>query len=96
MSTTKSVNVSYDRIAVDSITEKDKGAGVSVASGILNFEDDMYVYTKAGTPTDGTSGTGAGVGGPGTLCIDYTNKLLYMNEGTKASPSWGLVSAQSA
>lgn len=91
----KSVNVSYDRIAVDSITEKDQGDGVSVASGILNFENDIYVYTKAGAPTNGTSGTGAGVGGPGTLCVDYTNKLLYMNEGTKASPSWGKVGDQS-
>lgn len=89
------INVSYDRIAVDSLTEKNANKGVAVASGILNFKNDIFVYTKAGTPTDGTSGTGAGYGGPGSLCVDYTNKLLYMNEGTKASPAWSKVGTQS-
>lgn len=93
--TVKKINVTYNRIAVTSLTEKESDKGIAVASGILNFENDLFVYTKAGTPTSGTAGTGAGQGGPGALCVDYTNKLLYMNEGTKASPSWGKVGSQS-
>jgi hypothetical protein len=41
-----------------------------------------------GVPTDGTSGTGVGLAGPGSLICDYTNKDWYINIGTKASPAW--------
>lgn len=42
----------------------------------------------AGTPTNGTSGFGAGKAGVGCLAIDVTNAVLYINTGTKASPVW--------
>jgi len=43
-----------------------------------------------GVPTSGTSGTGVGVCGPGSLYFDATNALLYMNTNTTASPTWTL------
>ena len=39
-------------------------------------------------PTNGTSGTGAGLAEPGSLLIDVTNKRTYQNTNTKASPTW--------
>ena len=61
------------------------GADVSVGVSLI---------PKAGTPVDGTSGTGAGIVAPGALCYDTTNKLLYQNRNTKASPMWRLVGPQ--
>lgn len=46
------------------------------------------VYAKAGAPVDGTSGTLAKIARPGSLLADTTNFVLYMNSGTKASPTW--------
>src|SRR5690348_7284267 len=46
------------------------------------------IFTNAGAPTNGTSGTQAGVAGPGSLLIDTTNKAFYQNTNTKASPTW--------
>ena len=48
----------------------------------------------AGAPTDGTSGTGAGVAHPGSLYIDTTNAKLYINTNTQASPTYTVVGAQ--
>lgn len=48
-------------------------------------------WRNAGAPTDGTSGTLAGVAAPGDLLIDTTNTKLYQNINTKASPTWGQV-----
>jgi hypothetical protein len=41
-----------------------------------------------GAPSSGTSGTGVNKAGKGSLCVDYTNGQLYINTGTKASPTW--------
>lgn len=49
---------------------------------------DVVLFPNAGAPTDGTSGTGAGKFGKGSLVIDYTNGQLYINTNTKASPTW--------
>jgi len=48
----------------------------------------------AGAPTDGTSGTGAGLAHPGSLYIDTTNAKLYINTNTQASPTYTVVGAQ--
>ncbi|MCC7047202.1 MAG: hypothetical protein IT562_10855 [Alphaproteobacteria bacterium] len=40
----------------------------------------------AGAPTSGT--TGAGIAPIGSVYYDTTNKVEYINEGTKASPTW--------
>lgn len=42
----------------------------------------------SGSPTNGTSGTGAGKASPGSTIYDYTNGVRWMNIGTKASPTW--------
>jgi len=55
--------------------------GRDITDGTLSIAND-------GTPVDGTSGTGAGVVGPGCLCIDTSNTILYINTGTRASPLW--------
>lgn len=50
--------------------------------------NDVYHYTMNGTPTDGASGTGANVMGPGSTIIDYGSATVYVNFGTKAAPVW--------
>jgi hypothetical protein len=59
------------------------------ASGIASL------FSNAGAPSNGTSGTGAGIAGPGSLCVDTTNFNLYINAGTLASPTWKLVTRAS-
>jgi hypothetical protein len=51
-------------------------------------KDNVLVISNAGAPSDGTTGTGAGKAGPGSLLVDITNKKLYQNTNTKASPTW--------
>lgn len=46
------------------------------------------VWRNAGAPTDGAAGTLYNRADPGDLLIDTTNKTLYQNTGTKASPTW--------
>lgn len=57
------------------------GAGVHIGNSV-------WVIQKAGVPANGTSGTGAGWAGIGTLYINRTAGTLYQNTGTKASPTW--------
>ncbi len=54
----------------------------------LGLANDVIIRTGAGVPTDGASGTGAGVDGPGSIYIDVTAKVMYVNTGTKAIPAW--------
>jgi hypothetical protein len=51
---------------------------------------DVLVMTNNGAPSNGT--TGAGVLPPGSLVIDVDNFNVYVNSGTKASPSFSVVS----
>lgn len=57
----------------------------------LSMGNDVVILTNAGVPTNGGAGTGVGVAGPGSICVDYTNANLYVNGNTKASPTWKLV-----
>lgn len=50
----------------------------------------IFDLVSNGAPTNGTSGTGAGVAGPGSTLFDYLNKIYYWNSGTLASPTWSL------
>lgn len=50
--------------------------------------NDVFDCVGSGAPTNGTSGTGAGITGPGSSYFDLTNKKLYHNVNTKASPYW--------
>ena len=45
------------------------------------------VFNTSSAPTDGTSGTLVGVAGPGSILM-RTNGSVYVNTGTKASPTW--------
>ncbi len=53
--------------------------------------NDVWTVCGSGAPTNGTSGTGAGLCGPGSEYRDYTNANFYINANTKASPTWKLV-----
>lgn len=55
----------------------------------------VIIFTNAGVPTDGTSGTKVSKAGPGSICVDTTNKKLYINGNTQASPTWKLVTSAS-
>jgi len=57
-------------------------------------DNDLLPVVNAGAPTNGTSGTGATFAGPGCLCIDVTNKILYINTNTRLSPTWTKVGTQ--
>ena len=48
----------------------------------------VMIFAHDGTPTDGTSGTKAGRADTGSLCLDCSNGVLYVNTNTKASPLW--------
>jgi hypothetical protein len=52
----------------------------------------MFDIAGSGSATDGTSGTGVGLCGPGSTYMDYGSGILYVNTGTKASPVWVLPS----
>jgi hypothetical protein len=64
------------------------------SKGDLRLSNEIVVLSGAGAPTDGTSGTGVGNAGPGSLYIDRTAGKLYINTNTKASPTWVVVGAQ--
>jgi len=51
------------------------------------------VWANAGAPTSGTSGTFVNQAQPGDLLVDTTNKTLYQNTNTAASPTWTQLSA---
>lgn len=63
----------------------------------VSFNADPLVWqappamTGAGAPTSGALGTGHGVANPGTFYFDTTNKVLYININTWASPTWAPV-----
>lgn len=46
------------------------------------------IHAGSAPPLSGTSGTFAGGTGTGALYTDQTNNIVYVNEGTKASPYW--------
>lgn len=62
-------------------------------NAILDLPDGAAILTRAGVPVDGTSGTGAGTAGKGSLCLDVTNGKAYVNGNTTASPTWKLITS---
>ena len=48
----------------------------------------VWDLVKAGAPVNGTSGDGVGFAGPGSQLTDFTNKDVYVNTNTAASPTW--------
>lgn len=51
------------------------------------------IMTGAGAPVDGT--TGLNIAGPGSLYIDITNGVLYINVDLISDPDWVVVGSQS-
>jgi hypothetical protein len=54
------------------------------------------VWTYAGVPTDGAAGTYVNQIQPGDLLVDTTNKTLYQNTNTSASPTYTLKASSGA
>lgn len=50
--------------------------------------NNIFDTVGSGAPTNGTSGTGVGICGKGSLYADYTNGNVYVNTGTISSPTW--------
>lgn len=48
----------------------------------------VWDLVGSGAPTDGTSGTAAGLAGPGSTYVDIATGIRYSNMGTLASPIW--------
>lgn len=69
--------------------------GLIAADAGIYIGGDVLLFRNAGVPVNGTSGTGVGKAGNGSLCSDYTNGKLYINTGTMASPTWTVVGTQS-
>lgn len=66
----------------------------SVAISDRLGRNDWHVLCGNGVPVDYTDGdpvaTGQDVAGPASLYVDLTGKKLYINNGTKAQPVWGI------
>lgn len=60
--------------------------GISIGGGV-------HIFSGAGAPVDGTSGTGAGTAGPGSLYVRTDTGKWYTNGGTKASPVWKIITS---
>lgn len=76
------------------VNQVTKGA-VLFKFACIDPEASAWLFSTAGAPTDGTSGDGATWAGKGSLAVDTTNGKLYINTGTKSSPTWTVVGAQS-
>lgn len=56
---------------------------------------DLWNMADPGAPSNGTSGTGAGFAGIGALYTNITTGAVYVNTGTKASPTWSILATGS-
>jgi hypothetical protein len=59
----------------------------------IRMENDVVFMNAAGVPTNGT--TGANFAGKGSLYVDISSGILYINTNTLASPTWTVVGSQS-
>ena len=59
------------------------------------INDDVLLISNDGAPTNGTSGTGNNLAGPGSFLIDFTNTNIYRNTNTKVSPTWTFITSAS-
>lgn len=56
--------------------------------------DVILAVLRSGDPVNGTTGTLAGIAGPGSLLIAVNGKKLHINTNTKSSPTWTVVGTQ--
>jgi hypothetical protein len=59
----------------------------------IRMEDDVVVMVNAGAPVNGT--TGDNFAGVGSLYVDSTAGVLYINTGAIDNPTWTIVGTQS-
>ena len=64
------------------------GIALAIAKAILRSPNEVCWLEGSGAPTDGGAGTGAGFAGPGSRYTRLSNGALYLNTGSKASPTW--------
>ena len=69
------------------------GGRVRDAVGALVTINDLVILGGTAATTNGTSGTGAGYAGPGSLYIrqDGSSSTLLINTNTTASPTWSAI-----
>ena len=69
-----------------------KGTDGTFKVGRLVIKQNVLFLSGSGAPTNGASGTGAGIAGPGSLYVDTDNGAgnHYRNTNTQASPTWTL------
>lgn len=60
-------------------------------TGGIQLTGSARIFSGAVAPTDGTTGTGAGKAGPGSMYLRTDSAAVYINTGTKASPTWKAV-----
>ena len=58
----------------------------------IRMEDDVCILVDAGVPTNGT--TGDNYAGTGSLYVDSTSGVLYINTGAISNPTWVVVGTQ--
>jgi hypothetical protein len=58
----------------------------------IRMEDDVCVLVDAGAPVNGT--TGDNYAGTGSLYVDSTSGVLYINTGAISNPTWVVVGTQ--
>lgn len=58
----------------------------------IQLKNHVRIMSGSAAPSDGTSGTGAGKAGPGSLYL-RTNGSMYQNTNTQASPTWTINNA---
>lgn len=68
----------------------------NIWAGLRQLADlDVWHIAQAGAPTNGTSGTGNKFAGIGSQYTNTTTGAVYINTGTKASPTWSLLASAS-
>jgi hypothetical protein len=59
----------------------------------IRMENDVVFMNAAGVPVNGT--TGDNFAGTGSLYVNITTGILYINTGSISSPTWVVVGSQS-
>ena len=73
-----------------------KGDGWKASSVMVGSATNRAAITPfTGTINTSTTWAGTNKALPGSLLINLTNTKLYINTGTKASPTWTIVGTQS-
>jgi len=71
-----------------------QSAKMMEAENGVHIGGDVWIFSFAAAMVNGTSGTGAGVTGPGSICGNSSTGKAYINTNTKASPTWTVIGAQ--